>query len=415
LVVLSAISSTGYVGLVNQNYERAQVLIDRHRPKDAESEIRRHLAAKPDDPWGHSLLATALIMQKKNEAALASAKQAVALNAHEAWFHYVLADIYYSMDLLRDAKIALEEALRLVPTNARYWGLLANVECAMGEWEKALNAAESGLQQDSDYVHCKNLRALALAKLGRKDDARNTVNDALADNPEDSLSFAYTGWTHLHNGEPHAAMDAFAEALRLDPQCDLARGGMMAAIRETHPLLVLSRKIVGLQVDELGDNMAKACMLFHKQGRRLLTEEERRRSLWMLAGVPIGLMLGIGLAVIQRSHAIQWPTSGFNGHCLVLLGINLLLVLVLFVTIAQSKTPELKRASTARILAYGWVLPPLTVLMFIIQYAPKSISTAVCVAIVPLAFIGLFTSHPERMGKAMRDRIEQWVYKIWPT
>jgi tetratricopeptide (TPR) repeat protein len=329
-----------------KHYERAQTLIDRHRPKDAEQELVKHIASQPQDPWGHSLMATALAMQKKHEPATASAKEAISLNPHEAWFHYILADVYYGKRLYADSQRCIDEALRLAPDRPRYWGLKANIESANGNWKGALKAAETGLEYDPNYVHCKNLRALALARLGDKKQAEATFSESLSQDPENALTFAYRGWTHVHNNEPDAAISAFSEALRLDPAMDWARMGMMAALRDTHWLFAIARKLarpwilfcIGvcliasafltaatsiaaqhnqfllpicllsmcaviacglafllgcMPFDDMSDTTLTFIMTFDSRGKYLLTEEERHQAKITAIVMPFAIAVGL--------------------------------------------------------------------------------------------------------------------------
>jgi tetratricopeptide (TPR) repeat protein len=99
------------------------------------------------------------------------------------------------------------------------------------KWQEALNAAEQGLQVDSEHVNCTNLRAMAMVKLGRREAAGQTIDAALARDPEDSFTHANQGWTLLHDGNPNKAMEHFRESLRLDPTNEWARQGIVEALK----------------------------------------------------------------------------------------------------------------------------------------------------------------------------------------
>jgi tetratricopeptide (TPR) repeat protein len=251
----------------------------------------------------------------------------------------------------------VDEAIRLSPKVARYWGLKANCESAAGNWKAMLAAAETGLEQDATHQHCKNLRALALAKLGNKDAASALFSENLGVNPENALTFAYQGWTHLHNGEPNDAITAFSECLRLQPNLDWARLGMMTALRDRLWLFRLSRAVsswrallallIGvfvtgaataiswiywehhhwiaplallctlvcianflcyflacLRIHRMRDDFLKTIMLFDARGQYLLTQEERRKAWRCALMAPLGFILGALMVTFsERKHA----------------------------------------------------------------------------------------------------------------
>jgi hypothetical protein len=72
---------------------------------------------------------------------------------------------------------------------------------------------------------------MALVKLGRKAQAGETIAAALARDPEDALTHANQGWTLIEQGQPKKAMEHFREALRLDPEMDWARRGIVEALK----------------------------------------------------------------------------------------------------------------------------------------------------------------------------------------
>jgi len=120
--------------------------------------------------------------------------------------------------------------------------LLANIHLQEARWRDALNAAEQGLQFDPEHVGCTNLQAIALVKLGRKSEAGRTIHTALSRNPDNALTHANQGWTLLEQGQPKAAAEHFREALRLDPQNEWARQGIIEALKAQNIIYALMLK-----------------------------------------------------------------------------------------------------------------------------------------------------------------------------
>jgi tetratricopeptide (TPR) repeat protein len=216
--------------------ERAQLLLAQSRPADAERESMLALAQRPDDPHALALLALSRLQQAKREPALEAARQAVGLAPDEPFLHNVHAHVLREMDRRDEALAAVREAIRLDPGDADHFALLASVELGRGKWQPALEAAESALALNPEHVGAANLRAMALVRLGRKAEAMESVDYALDRAPDDAFSHANQGWNQLHRNNPKKAQEHFREALRLDPELEYAREGMLEALKARNPI-----------------------------------------------------------------------------------------------------------------------------------------------------------------------------------
>lgn len=455
------------------HYQRAVILVERRRHADASLELGRHIAHQPNDPWAYSLLAVCHSVLKKDEEAIATAKHSIGLDPDESWFHYILADLYYRQNLLYESRHALSEAIRLAPHVARYWGLKANIDSALCDWDSALKAAETGLEHDPGSVHCQNLRALALAKLGKKGEARNTLEKALSSDPENSLTFAYQGWTHIHNGEAQAAINAFTEALRLQPDLEWARLGMMNALRERHPLFATARRLsrplplllvtlvfIGcvvtffycmqlrnsvpwlwpiaaaptiasflllllawLPVDSVDDTLLRVMMQFDPRGKLLLTEEERKRAnltaICMAIGIPVGIVIGVIRHSHKQSHAqaaIQATRAAERapGFPVILISFAFCVALIYAVAIANRKKAVEKRILLAQALVAEATFVILIMIACAITLTPKPVAQIVTYVFVA-ACVGLaFTRAPLKLVGRIQSAAYDLVWKIWP-
>src|SRR5205807_5174625 len=68
-------------------------------------------------------------------------------------------------------------------------------------------------------------------KLGRTQEAVQAVESALAREPENALSHANLGWSYLHQHDHKKALEHFREALRIDPENDYAKAGLVQALQ----------------------------------------------------------------------------------------------------------------------------------------------------------------------------------------
>ena len=221
---------------MSAHLDRARLLLPQSRPMDAERESMLALAQQPDNPHALAFLALSQIEQDKGEEALEAASDAIGLAPDDPFLHYVHAHVLRNMDRSDDAFRAIQESLRLDPSDADSFALLSSIELGRNRWPAALDAAEQALALNGEHVGAANLRAMALVRLGRKAEAMESVDYALHRAPEDAFSHANQGWNYLHRNAPRKAQEHFREALRLDPNLDYAREGMLEALKARNPI-----------------------------------------------------------------------------------------------------------------------------------------------------------------------------------
>jgi tetratricopeptide (TPR) repeat protein len=217
-----------------EHFQRGLVLFQQSRYDLAEKELRRALADEPENPLGHAFLSLCLSHRDQHNKATEEAEQAVSLAPDQAFPFYALAKAHYHADRPKPALKAIDEAIAIDPEDADYFAFKASLLFDQRNWSGALEAAEQGLTHDAEHVGCTNLRAMALVKLGRKKEAGTTIDAALARDPDNAVTHANQGWTLLEHGEPKRAMEHFREALRLDPELDWARIGIVEALKAHH-------------------------------------------------------------------------------------------------------------------------------------------------------------------------------------
>jgi tetratricopeptide (TPR) repeat protein len=219
---------------MSQAFDRGVLLFQQGRHDLASQEFRRGLSEDPDNSLAHAFLALCLSESKQKDEALREADESVRLDPASALSHYARSRVLLELQRLREASQAIKEAIGLDPYDADYRGLLASIEMGRHRWAEALEVAESGLAIDPENTACVNLRAMALTQLGRKAEAAATLGSALADDPENAVTHANQGWAYLHQSDPKRAIEHFREALRLDPELDWARVGMIEALKAKH-------------------------------------------------------------------------------------------------------------------------------------------------------------------------------------
>jgi len=221
---------------MSQHIARAQLLLQRRRFHDAETELKQAIALDSEDGYARALLALVLSAQQQHQEALSEAKVATARAPASPFCRYALAAVLYGLEQYTDAQKTIEEALRLDPADPRHYELLSRIHLQKQEWQHALEAADHGLALNSEDVDLNNLRAIALVRLGRREEAGQTLDFALSREPENATTHANQGWALLHRGNVREAMAHFREALRLNPEHTWAKQGIVEALKARNPI-----------------------------------------------------------------------------------------------------------------------------------------------------------------------------------
>jgi tetratricopeptide (TPR) repeat protein len=215
----------------NAHFQRGSLLYEQGRFVEAAAELRMQLGQNAEDPLAHALLALALAQSDQNEEATEHAQRAIHLDPEQAFGHFALAQVMLQRNRYAEAQAAISEAIRFNPYDADYFAILASLQMRKSKWREALAAANQGLEIEPEHQLCTNLRAQALVNLGDKAAAAATLGEALARRPDDAYTHANQGWSLLHRGDPHKALEHFREALRLDPEMDWARAGIVESLK----------------------------------------------------------------------------------------------------------------------------------------------------------------------------------------
>ncbi len=219
--------------------DRARALYRMGRYDLAAAELAPALADDPDHGDALALLALCLENQGKLVEAERHADAAVAAWPDYAFCHYVRASVIKARGNARQAAAAALEAVRLSPEYVAAWHLLSTIRLAQKDWKAAVACADQGLAHDPDDEGCATVRAAALLEMGYYGQANDTIQRLLARHPESGGAHALRGWYLLDRNDPHGAIAAFHEGLRLNPTARGAQGGLRQA-RGSRNLLLRS-------------------------------------------------------------------------------------------------------------------------------------------------------------------------------
>ena len=149
--------------------------------RSAEALARRAVALDRADAEAHSALANALRRCGDHEGGLAEAARALAISPNLAAAHTVSGSSLISSGRLKEGIAALEKSNRLDP--CRLVIRLNQIALALyysGEYEAAIETANRAIRENPKYPNPYRWRAAALGQLGRIEEAKSALEEAIA-------------------------------------------------------------------------------------------------------------------------------------------------------------------------------------------------------------------------------------------
>lgn len=211
--------------------ERANLLLEQGRYKDAEKQVRQVLEQDPNNDHALAILARCYMNDGQHDKGIETINKAIAIEPNESFYFYLLGFGYYQKNIYAPAKENLGKAIRLNPYSPEFFGLLAFIFLDEKNYEGALEKANEGLQLDPENITCLNARSRALSKLKRTAEAEETISDSLSNDPDNIFTHTTVGWNYFERGNHKKAEHHFREALRIDPNFESARLGLKESLK----------------------------------------------------------------------------------------------------------------------------------------------------------------------------------------
>ncbi len=198
----------------------------------AESCYREHLAAEPNDDYAHCRLALCLLeMEGRKKDSLEEINRAIALEPEHDYYHAVRSIILSDLNRGKDALEAAETSIEQNPEASFNFTAKAGALADLSRWADAETELHKALVLDADNNFAKNLLANVLRNQGRQVESEIAVEQLLADDPESAYAHTNAGWAALRRGYSQQAEEHFREALRLDPDFEMAREGLLESFK----------------------------------------------------------------------------------------------------------------------------------------------------------------------------------------
>ncbi|MDB4468037.1 tetratricopeptide repeat protein [Verrucomicrobiales bacterium] len=211
---------------------RAEHLEQIGRTEDALSAYRAALAIDPKNAdllrrFAHCQMRS----EKEAEHALGTIDQAVALVPNDPYNHVVRSLVLADQRKPKLAVAAAEEAIALEPELSIGHTALANAYLKRQSWHAAEVSAKKALSLDPDEEMSANILAHALFCQGKQVENQVHISGLLHQDPEDPYTHYVAGLAALQAEKYQKAEEHFLEALRLNPNFDAAREGLLNTFR----------------------------------------------------------------------------------------------------------------------------------------------------------------------------------------
>ena len=211
--------------------ERANLLLEQGRYKDAEKQVKQVLEQDPNNDHALAILARCYMNDGHHDKGIETINKAISIEPNESFYFYLLGFGYYQKNMYVPAKDNLAKAIRLNPYSPEFFGLLAFIFLDEKNYNEALEKANEGLELDPENITCLNARSRALSKLKRTAEAEETISDSLSNDPDNIYTHTTVGWNYFERGNHKKAEHHFREALRIDPNFDSARLGLKESLK----------------------------------------------------------------------------------------------------------------------------------------------------------------------------------------
>jgi predicted Zn-dependent protease len=224
------------------------LLVERLGPRDAEKEIERWRAERPDDPDVVEAAADLLIEHGHGRSdagrALAALEPAVRRHPYHAGLRFSLAMALRGLERHDEAEEALLEIVRRHPGNAAAYIQLAWTKESQGDCAAACEFLDQALSRAPQHPGIFDARAQILFVHGKTDEARTWIERGLQRFPEDVL------WRER-------AIAILNQCRAFDAAAAAAREGVAIAPRDANAWLLLGRTLNEMhryaRVGEIGE------------------------------------------------------------------------------------------------------------------------------------------------------------------
>ncbi|MCJ7718102.1 MAG: tetratricopeptide repeat protein [Anaerolineales bacterium] len=192
-------------------------LVEAGRVDLAEKYLRLSIRLKPESARAYGDLGDFLVLQDKEQEAIETYQQAIALDEYLPWIHNNLGVLLLEDDTLDQAVYHLQVAINLSLENTNVYRNLGNAYYIQERWEAAANAYQRALDLDPNLMDTKAAWAGIILNENQLEEARLAWEEVLQANPRNQLALQGLGVVALLEDDPALAMMYLDAARYLNP------------------------------------------------------------------------------------------------------------------------------------------------------------------------------------------------------
>ena len=226
------------LNLLYTNLYKARTLIyDHHKFKEAKKILADTLEAELTNAEVYALMAYCEEKSGNKKKADDLIKQCLGIDPEFAQGYYFQSVIHSERNEFSKALKAIESALAIEPENVEYLHTKARIHYHKGDVYVAAEIIAKALAIDPEHEGLVTLKSLCYISGNQQDAAENLINKNLQNNANDSESLRLKGYMYLNRDDLERAEQSFIDALRSNPENDLARDGLLDVKKRQWPLL----------------------------------------------------------------------------------------------------------------------------------------------------------------------------------
>jgi tetratricopeptide (TPR) repeat protein len=217
---------------VFSHIQRGLHLQNVRRYTEAEAAYKEALSRDPENDFAlHQLAIVQWQQGNRTKEALQTIQQAIRVAPNESEHHALAALLHGEAEAPKAGLPHAEEAVRLDPTSPFAFFVKAQLLLHLRRLPEAEAAAREALSHDPNHSGAATVLSHALRLQGRTAENASQIAGMLERDPEDDDHHAAAGWNALQAGKYQDAQVHFREALRINPENEFAREGLIEAFR----------------------------------------------------------------------------------------------------------------------------------------------------------------------------------------
>jgi len=186
---------------------------------EASEAAHRAIMLDPEDAFGQATLGRVHQMKGEHEAAISAYEKALTLSPNFASAHYGLGWTLIYSGRPEEGLLAVDNAIRLSPRDPMLWGFLTLkglAFVAMDRHEEALKWIRKALQQSNAGVRTHMFEVIALAHLGRIEEAKEALQRVYTIKSDFDMDFVRATAKMMHPSSAKRYIDGLRKAGLLD-------------------------------------------------------------------------------------------------------------------------------------------------------------------------------------------------------